>query len=416
MKRIFILILTSLLLLTACAKQDPADQGTARTEDAPAAQEPTEQGTVPQTENTAAEAGPTEEDEAVYKSAGDFGTVPEELKKVIEGDLFGANTGSKTVFSPGGENDVDIIGMAVNTDEESKITVRNSFGELLAEHRVEMDEFHSVCLVTPTSDGGFVYVLGFGERQLPDGSWASDYGVCSTVVKCGSDGQIRWQREYDRLSGNAFERMIELNGAYYFFGEYSDEPRDSYDHIILLKIDENGNELAKRTIKGEDFDNLQRVDRNENGFTLNIRSQSRSGDFFPIEGETEEPHMHYGRCFIAEINDELELTEMRLGGEDYVGWDMHPTGVVNGADVYSHIAGLDFPGTANLVLNCGGRILVVSSHATGIYEHTPPYVNSIWCYSETVYSVFDGDGQLVCRRCFDSTPDYEAIIASWGGN
>ena len=62
MKRIFILILTSLLLLTACMKQEPADQGTARTEDAPAAQEPTEQGTVPQTENTAAEAGPTEEE------------------------------------------------------------------------------------------------------------------------------------------------------------------------------------------------------------------------------------------------------------------------------------------------------------------------------------------------------------------
>ena len=44
--------------------------------------------------------------------------------------------------------------------------------------------------------------------------------------------------------------------------------------------------------------------------------------------------MHYGRHFIAEISDELELTEMRLGGEDYVNWNMDPVGVIDGREVY----------------------------------------------------------------------------------
>ena len=415
MKRIFILILTSLLLLTACMKQEPADQGTARTEDAPAAQEPTELGTVPQTENTAAEAGPTEEDEAVYKSAGDFGEAPEELKNVIEGDLFGANTGSKTVFSPGGENDVDIIGMAVNADGESKITVRNAFGELLAEHRVEMDEFHSVCLVTPTSDGGFVYVLGFSQSGIPHGTDPSELGVSSTVVKCGGDGEVVWEKEFEGLYDFAFDRMIERDGAYYFFGEYNEDVLGSYSHIIMMKFGEDGELLARNTIKGEGFDNLYLIERGEEGFILHINSQSRSGDFFPIPGEADELS-HTSRYFIAEVDEGLNVTEVRLGDTDRCSRVGHPVGYSDGMEVYAYGTGLEVPGAEQLLLNCGEYRIVVSLNINGLYENTPEYINSYWCYSETVYSVFDGDGQLVCRRCFDSTPDYEAIIASWGGN
>ena len=408
MKRVFVLLLASLLLLTGCAKRVPEQE--------PAVQEPSEQAPAAQTESTAAEAEPTEDmentEEDMYKSAGDFGEVPEELKTVIEGDIFGARSGAKTAYSPSVEPPCDIVAMVSGCEGETRITLCDAFGRKLTEHAVPNEEYHTVSAAWPTSDGGFVYVLGFSERQLPDGSWASADGVCSTVVKCGSDGGVLWEREFEGLFEQAFERMIERDGALYFFGEYCDEPRESYDHIILLKLDDNGNVLARRTISGEDFDNLQRVDRNENGFTLQIWSQSRSGDFFPIEGETEEPHMHYGRHFIAEINNELELAEMRLGGEDFFGWDLLPVGYIDGREVYNMGTGFEVPGVQQLVLNCGEYRIIVSHHATGKYENQPLYISSIWCYTETVYSVFDKDGQLICRRCFDSTPDYEAIIES----
>ena len=416
MKRIFILILTSLLLLTACMKQEPADQGTVpQTESAPAEQTPTEQAPVPATDSTAAETEPTEDDENMYKSAGNFGEAPEELKAVVEGDLFGADSGTKTVFSPGGENDVDIVGMAVNTDEESRITVRNAFGELIAERRVEKDEHRGVLLVSPTSDGGFVYVLGFSQKGIPHGTAPGELGVSSTVVKCGSDGEVVWEREFEDLYVFAFERMIERDGAYYFFGEYDEDVLGSRSHIIMMKLGEDGELLAKNTVKGDGFDNLYRVGRSEGGFVLHVNSGSRSGDFFPIPGEADELS-HTSRYFIAEVDEGLNVTDVRLGDTDRFSGDSRPVGYSEGREVYSYETGFDVPGVEQLLLNCGEYRVVVSHNITGMYENTPDYIDSYWCYTETVYSVFDGDGQLVCRRCFDATPDYEAIIASWGGN
>ena len=54
--------------------------------------------------------------------------------------------------------------------------------------------------------------------------------------------------------------------------------------------------------------------------------------------------------------------------------------------------------------------LIVSENNTGVYENTPPFINSVWYYTETVYSGYDNNGNLIFRASVDSTPDYDALV------
>ena len=64
-------------------------------------------------------------------------------------------------------------------------------------------------------------------------------------------------------------------------------------------------------------------------------------------------------------------------------------------------------GGVRAYIDYGDTYLIVSYHPTGQVEHQPPYINSIWYYSETVYSMYDKSGTLVFRASVDSSPDYE---------
>ncbi len=379
MKRMLVVIMASLLIIPGCVKKQNED--------------------------------PSEVFyEREFASAAPAGEIPSALSAIIEGNIFGARKDDGTFYSNDrlfpGAHAVVFVGESA---DETVIRLYDDKGVLLAERAEPFDTRRSVFFACPTEDGGFIYVLGFVDFQLEDGSWSSDKGVYSKVVKCSPDGSPEWEREFPKLSYLAFQRMIEREGAYYFFGEYSDAPRNSYDHVMMLKLGSDGIELKRNTIAGEDFDYVRKVEPTEDGFLLHIDSQSRSGDFFPIKGESDEPYGHCGRYFKAQVDLELEKRGLELGDTDYCGAEILPVGTLSGRDVYDGDIGFKYPGYVTLALECGEYILIVSENNTGVYEHTPPFVSAIWHYTETVYSVFDRAGELVCRRAFDSSPDYDAI-------
>ena len=58
--------------------------------------------------------------------------------------------------------------------------------------------------------------------------------------------------------------------------------------------------------------------------------------------------------------------------------------------------------------------MIISENPTGEYEHTPPYISTIWCYTETVYSAYDNEGELLFRAAVDSSPDFDAWVENLG--
>ena len=70
-------------------------------------------------------------------------------------------------------------------------------------------------------------------------------------------------------------------------------------------------------------------------------------------------------------------------------------------------------GTPKVFINYGDFYLIVSENITGEYENTPPVISSIWYYTETVYSGYDNNGNLIFRTAVDSSPNYDAIVQNF---
>ena len=88
--------------------------------------------------------------------------------------------------------------------------------------------------------------------------------------------------------------------------------------------------------------------------------------------------------------------------------------MLDGCEVYAddHVF-KDVPEIVILVFDYGDNYLVVSENYTGKYEDQPPLISTVWEYAETVYSVFNKDGKLICRRTYDTSPDFESMAQKY---
>ena len=88
-------------------------------------------------------------------------------------------------------------------------------------------------------------------------------------------------------------------------------------------------------------------------------------------------------------------------------------GEVDGVPIYSNsnlFNGFD-AGTPTAVIDYGDFYLIVSENDTGVYENTPSYISSVWYYTETVYSAYNKNGDLLFRASTDSSPDYNELAS-----
>ena len=338
-----------------------------------------------------------------YTKAEEFGSVPEEYKAIVEGDLLNGLRLSGCIAS-GGRFLTDRY-----SEKGREVTLYDSFGALLAKHFIPNEELEDrfIDLLLVSSDGGFIYAI---ESNVVSDEGGNVKVINSLIVKCGADGEVEWTTEIDSINAKSFCRMIERNGAYYVFGEYSNRPLDGYDHIFMLKMGLDGSILRQNTVAGSDFDSLRRVDETDAGFTLHVNSQSRNGDFFELKKETPP---YFGRYFVVQTDLELEEKNVKLGKTDYCDLWYRSAGTLKGKIVEQNMGMKDVPGFVKLVLDNGDTYLVVSENNTGVYEHTPPMINSIWCYTETVYSVFDKDGKLIARRTYDSSTQWDLVLKAF---
>ena len=134
-------------------------------------------------------------------------------------------------------------------------------------------------------------------------------------------------------------------------------------------------------------------------------SQSDDGNF---EGSRSKG---YPKDWIFTVDDNLEIVrQKKKSGRDF---DDGRIGEKDGAPIYKSNALLkNFDaGTPMAFIDYGDFYLIVSDNMTGIYENTPITISSIWYYTETVYSAYDNNGELIFRATVDSTPRYDSLIA-----
>ncbi len=289
------------------------------------------------------------------------------------------------------------------------IKLMDLYGNTLAEHECSVDDAYHVTTLTATQDGGFLFVLGFRDHAYEQNVWASDKGFASRVIKCDATGKVQFDATFNEITGSALNYCFEKDEKFYLFGE-TETPHTktrgvhSPTDIYMTVLDKKGNCLSTQLIKGSDYDSLASAEICDNGFLLSIESQSEDGDFigsgskgYPVE-------------WIFTVNNNLEIIEKEMEtGREYFDYKL---GEKNRSPIYMSNTLFDNfdAGRPTAIINYDDFYLIVSEHNTGVYEKTPPYINSVWYYTETVYSAYDNSGNLLFRDSVDSTPDYDDMI------
>lgn len=339
------------------------------------------------------------------KKVEQVGKIPEDLRSVVENNIF--------------HNVMPFDGKVLKTEtsspnEEHDSVVHNVqmldlYGNELASCSCKSGDAYYIRTLMATNDGGFLFVVGFEDYVDDQNEWASEKGFSSRVIKCDASGEVQFDTDFESVEGEAFSYCFETDNKYYLFGtretpETKTQGVYSPTDIYMTILDSKGNVIKTATIGGSDYDDLNSVKIQDDKFVLSVSSQSNDGDFSKQNADG------YSVDYNITINRKLEITQKERGIDNY---DLcEKIGERNGEAIYDNDALLkDYDaGTPTAYIEYEDFYLIVSENVTGEYEKTPEFISSIWYYTETVYSGYDYDGELLFRASVDSTPDYDARL------
>lgn len=337
-----------------------------------------------------------------------IGQVPHEFEQVVNKNAFK----EITAF---GDRVLKTEIISTNENERTRthqIDMIDFYGKTLATYTLTSDDAYNIRTMIATDDGGFLFVLGFEDYSYGENEWASDNGFASHIIKCDSSGKLQFDTPLDSVEGYALRFCFEKNGNFYLFGEketLETKTRGvgSATDIFMVVLNKNGKVLKTSEIAGTDFDSLEVAEISSDKFVLSISSQSDDGDF------TGSNSNGYPTDWVVVVNDNFEIIEKKKEtGRDYFD---DKIGEKDGLPVYKSSEYLkDFDaGTPHAFIDYGDYYLIVSENVTGEYENTPPMLSSIWHYTETVYSAYDYNGELLFRTAVDSSRDFDAMAESF---
>ena len=331
-----------------------------------------------------------------------YGTVPPEFQDIIKNNYFGSNV---KAFSDRLIKTEQTLKAGENDKMTARIIMTDLYGAPLAQREVILEDYCSIETAIVTSDGGFLYVIGYGGYYAPQ--TGNDFS--SHVIKCDSSGNIQFDTELDGIRGSALHYCIEEGDRYYFFGtnhEYVYEMRDLRDvHIAVLNA--SGELIKTRTIGGSKEDYLSSAGISPDGFfELSTRSDSFDGDYSGIG-----IYNSMADDIIFSVDRDLNIVKKKV--QDY--WrnpaDKTRIGEKEGSAVLRSdplFEGFD-AGTPIVYIDYGDFYLIVSNHITGPFPYQPREISSIWYCYETVYSAYDTNGTLLFRSAIDVIPHSEYL-------
>ncbi|MBO4366125.1 MAG: hypothetical protein J5843_00570 [Clostridia bacterium] len=319
------------------------------------------------------------------------GTASLLLKEIVEENKFrGAVAFSDRLLKSLSVSDPNAVRTA-----DHLIAMMSLTGNVLAECCVSSDDAYSVQALTATSDGGFLFVLGFSDYQIDyeTQKWASDNGFASRVIKCDRNGRIEFDVAFDSVWYDALRFCFETDDGYYLFGTYrSIEKWHDFGEtdVFALLIGKDGKERKRVTLNGSDFDWVFNAERTEDGFILSVCSQSQDGDFDGIQLAAGQAYWSF------RLNEQLEVIDRKA--EAGRAFEDKRIGEKNGSPVYLSDSLFDNfdAGTPTAFIDYGVFYLVVSEKPTAPVPQDLT-VSSILYHYETVYSAYSPSGDLVYR-------------------
>jgi len=146
-----------------------------------------------------------------------------------------------------GENDVWLI----KVDENGNEIWNRTYGGRYTEFGID---------ILQTTDGGYAIVgLKYSDAYSESDIW---------VIKVDKNGNEVWNKTFGGAESEAGKSILQTkDGEYLVVGRTSSYGAGGWD-ILLIKIDENGNELWNRTYGGWDVDSLRDIKETEDGFIL----------------------------------------------------------------------------------------------------------------------------------------------------
>ncbi len=333
------------------------------------------------------------------------GKVPDEFRSIVKNNkfcdayAFGDRLLRSEVCSTDNEKHTKV----------NRVWMMDTNGNELASYTCSSDDAYHVSTLTATEDGGFLFVLGFNDYWR-DGALASANGFASRVIKLDKNGSVQFDKPMENIEAGALKYCFEKNEKFYFFGtiqtpETKVQGVHSPTDIYMAVLDKNGTLVKNKCIVGSDFDSLYYAEMINDQFVLSISAQSNDGDFVDSGADHSVVSLQYT------VNEELEIVEKRKGRRENP-FD-RVVGIKEGAVIYDSdvmFEGYD-SGRVSAYIEYGDKYLVVSENNTGVYEKQPPYISSIWYYTETVYTLYDNSDNIVFRASIDSSPDYDALLS-----
>ena len=322
------------------------------------------------------------------------GTPPDELRRVAEENLFY----NIVPFSDRMFKTTSGVNASLELTGETTVTMMDLYGETLAEYKIKPDDGHCVQTLTATSDGGFLFVVGFYDYQISLGVNAGDDGFTSRVVKCDAAGNIVFDTTIDQVDGRALEYCLERDGRFYLFGSYrKPENRPNYGDtdVYVLILSGDGEVVRSACFGGSGYDTFCGVELTEDGFLLQVQTQSTDGDFPISTGET----VSVSKKMEVELEQDLTVKSFRLSKRPYATYFAR-VGEKDGKPIYQRdpfFDGFD-AGTPKAYFDYGDYYLIVSQVTTDQMIGEPiPERSSVIFYTETVYSGYDREGNLLFR-------------------
>ncbi len=330
-----------------------------------------------------------------------YGTVPPEFQDIIKNNYFGSNV---KAFSDRLIKTEQILKASESDKNIARIIMTDLYGAPLAQREVILEDYCSIETAIVTSDGGFLYVIGYGGYYAPQ--TGNDFS--SRVIKCDSSGNVQFDTELDGIRGSALYYCIEDGDRYYFFGtnrEYVYEMRDLRDvHIAVLNA--SGELIKTRTIGGSEEDYLSSAGISPDGFfELSTRSYSNDGDYSGLG-----IYNSMLDDIIFSVDRDLNIVKKKVQDWRNLG-DKKRIGEKDGSAVLRSdplFEGFD-AGTPIVYIDYGDFYLIVSNHITGPFPYQPREISSIWYCYETVYSAYDTNGTLLFRSAIDVIPHSEYL-------
>ncbi len=322
------------------------------------------------------------------------GEVPREFKDIVEQNLFA---------------DIRVSGGKIIKEVEDPygIEVYDYYGKFL--HRIDIKvekpeygwwkdhKIHSL------SDGTYLLFIPYhayrGSEQAYKGIVTDARAVCFD-----EKGNILFNTKLDITDELCeFEFFYETDDAYLLIGG-SYQKRNSY----FIKLDKSGNILKSIEMGGNESDRLYWVYYTDNDkLMLYMREHTFSKNSFDIWEIT--------------MDENYNILDRTLSSYTYPDDALFPnfrqmaTGSWNVRNFVlgynpGHKDDPEMPmlGYVSSVIEYDDFVLIVSKRDTKWFEYVPMIYSTIPSYTETVYSAYTYDGELIWRSAVDST-DYERL-------